>query len=363
MYKVESTHVQANLSVCLSPSSLTHSHIHSAENIVDRDGRALAEAAFCKQTEHVLLPPFEAQLPVRGEVGTQAATQAKGRWRLVASAIKAASLLGSSTDDALMTSELLHDYLEQAARDQIDREHIKRNEFGWLLKHKIAQLDEDGTLPPRFSGLAGGGMKRQISRVSTPKKRKEAGAAPDAAEGASTASAAEPIGKEYYSELAEAPVSVAEAAELSERGKRDLLRRWLRRKLYEEIQEQAFAFSRGLREMIPLGVLELYSVDELLALLGAGPAVNNASLADWRRHTEYGNGLDESSERVAWFWEVPPSNLSAVARVPEITRRRTDLRVATRVYVWPQQADVCVSFLFLVLFWPPVSRAYLEARC
>ena len=189
--------------------------------------------------------------------------------------------------------------LEQAARDQIDREHIKRNEFGWLLKHKIAQLDEEGTLPPRFSGLAGGGMKRQISRVTTPKKRKEAGGA-----GSAAGCAAGQDSKEYYSELAEAPGSAAEAAEVSEKGKRDLLRRWLRRKLYEEIQEQAFAFSRGLLEIVPLGVLELFSVEELQALLGAGPAVDKASLADWRRHTEYGNGLDESNERVTWFWEV-----------------------------------------------------------
>ena len=70
---------------------------------------------------------------------------------------------------------------------------------------------------------------------------------------------------------------------------------------------QAYAFSRGLREIIPLGVLELFSVEELQALLGAGPAVGNAALADWKRHTEYGNGLDASSDRVKWFWEVRPA--------------------------------------------------------
>ena len=32
-----------------------------------------------------------------------------------------------------------------------------------------------------------------------------------------------------------------------------LLRLWLRRKLYEEVEEQAFAFSRGLREIVPAG--------------------------------------------------------------------------------------------------------------
>ena len=315
----------------------------SAENIVDGDARALGEAAIASHTEHVLLPPLDAPLvaplPVQGEADGKAG-QAKGRWRMVYSAIKAARLLGSSTDDALMTSEMLLDYLEQAARDEIDRDHIKRNEFGWLMKHKIEGLDEDGTLPPRFSGLAGGGMKRQISLVMHPNKRRKdersdalsaAGVDPQTdpelapaiaesmkmdmagAGGGGAAVASSVVEKEYYSTLAQAPESAVEAVDLSEKGKRDLLRRWLRRKLYEEVQEQAYAFSRGLREIIPLGVLELFSVEELQAMLGSGPAVSNVALADWKRHTEYDNGLDESSERVKWFWEAV-SGMSPAAR-------------------------------------------------
>jgi len=285
----------------------------NAENIVDGDDtRALGEAVIAAHTEHVVLPPLVAPLaPVRGE----ADGQPKSRWRMVFSAIKAASLLGSTTDEALMTSEMLLDYLEQAARDEIDRDHIKRNEFGWLLKHKIAGLDEDGTLPPRFSGLAGGGMKRTITRVVQPNKRRkdETGGAGGTSSSSSAAVASSGVLKEYYSTLAQAPENAAEAAELSEKAKRDLLRRWLRRKLYEEVQEQAYAFSRGLREIVPLGVLELFSVEELQAMLGAGPAVKNAALADWKRHTEYFNGLDASSERVKWFWEAVAS-MSPAAR-------------------------------------------------
>ena len=45
---------------------------------------------------------------------------------------------------------------------------------------------------------------------------------------------------EYYSELAPPPDSAREAEELTEKGKRDLVHRWLRRKLYEEVQEQVW---------------------------------------------------------------------------------------------------------------------------
>ena len=183
-------------------------------------------------------------------------------------------------------------------------------------------------------------MKRQISLVMHPNKRRKdersdalsaAGVDPQTdpelapaiaesmkmdmagAGGGGAAVASSVVEKEYYSTLAQAPESAVEAVDLSEKGKRDLLRRWLRRKLYEEVQEQAYAFSRGLREIIPLGVLELFSVEELQAMLGSGPAVSNVALADWKRHTEYDNGLDESSERVKWFWEAV-SGMSPAAR-------------------------------------------------
>jgi hypothetical protein len=148
----------------------------------------------------------------------------------------------------------------QAARDEIDREHIKRNEFGWLLKHKIAALEDEGTLPPRFAGLAGGGMKRQICCAAPPSKRKkdaaeDTGAAAfggrsrtppaHAGSGGGGGGGGGSVGggggdgdKEYYSRLARPPASAAEAEAVSEKGKRSLLRRWLRRKLFDEVSEQ-----------------------------------------------------------------------------------------------------------------------------
>jgi hypothetical protein len=176
----------------------------------------------------------------------------------------------------------------------VDREHIRRNEFGWLLDNDIAELEANGTLPPRFQGLAGGKMVRQMSRIepSPRKKRKTHAAAVTDAEDAS----------EFYSELALEDAGAAAGGAACDTLKQDLLLRWLTRILYDEVQEPAFAFSRGLREVIPAGLLEIYSAVELQAMLGGGPAVSNAELRDWKRHCEYGNGLSQHDERVEWFW-------------------------------------------------------------
>jgi len=237
------------------------------------------------------------------------------------------TFLHTNTDKHLHTymHANIHTYIHTHVHTYIQ---IRRNEFGWLLKHKIAELDEDGTLPPRFAGLTGGGMKRNLTRPQhTPsKRRKDASGAGgkgsktpvDSDEDSMTriqrarntrieSSSVEQPPKqavEYYSTLAMAPSSEREAAELSEKGKRDLVRRWLRRKLYEEVQEQAFAFSRGVRDVVPAGLLQMFSAVELQGMLGGGNAVNNAALADWKKHAEYGNGLDAAHQRVKWFWQA-----------------------------------------------------------
>jgi len=253
-----------------------------AENIVDADNKAILEAALTAQTAHALLQPLQAQRPLLAETSKLEPGKGVSKWRLIALVIKTANLSGAIADDTLLVSDMMSDYLEQAARDDIDRDHIRRNEFAWLLRHKITELDDMGTLPPRFQSLARGAMQRELS----------------------TQHSGEGIAGEYFSQLALPPDSAREAITLSERGKRDLLRRWLRRKLYEEVQEQAFWVSRGLREVVSVGLLDLYSAQELQYMLGGGPAVSNADLAAWQQHTAYGNGLEEGDERVAWFWQA-----------------------------------------------------------
>jgi hypothetical protein len=70
-------------------------------------------------------------------------------------------------------------------------------------------------------------------------------------------------------------------------GRGKLLSLWLHRKLHEEVLEQAFAVSRGLREVVPPGVLALFSAAELQALLGGVPSLTDAALAEWKASTEY----------------------------------------------------------------------------
>ena len=133
----------------------------------------------------------------------------------------------------------------------MDRDLIRKNEFGWVLENNISELDHDGMLPPRFAGLARGAMLRQISKATPANKRRKissGGAVAVAGTSSSAAGAGSGGGRDvagpsahevaYYSELALPPASAHEAEEVSERSKGDLVRRWLRRKLYEEVQEQ-----------------------------------------------------------------------------------------------------------------------------
>jgi len=48
--------------------------------------------------------------------------------------------------------------------------------------------------------------------------------------------------------------------------------------VYTHTQVQVFFFSRGLREVMPTGVLNLFSAVELQAILGGGPALKNSQV-------------------------------------------------------------------------------------
>jgi hypothetical protein len=60
--------------------------------------------------------------------------------------------------------------------------------------------------------------------------------------------------EEFFSELHSPQIG-----QLSHFSKRKLVRLWLRRKVYDEVQEQTWAFSRGLREMMPPGLFYPYT--------------------------------------------------------------------------------------------------------
>jgi len=268
------------------------------------------------------------------------------------------SLLLSSSDDALLMGEMVSDYLEQAAADDSERAQIRRNEFGWLLQNPLATLEEQGTLPPRFEGLTAGtaivakgaasasqgkavggsggegtkegggenkiGYKRRLTNVPQPAAKRSA-----VTSGVAGAKEGDTVRKEETMEEEEeeeeffSELQSSQIGKMSQYSKRRLVRLWLRRKLYDEVQEQAFAFSRGLREMLPPGLLSLFTAPEVQCLLGGAPAIPDAQLPEWQEHCLYDledrqNGLTKDDERVRWFWEsvyeMPPASRADLFR-------------------------------------------------
>ena len=275
------------------------------------------------ETEHRLLPPLDPSASPHAVAGADLGA-------------------GHSSHDSIvedvLAGEMMSDYLESAAADDLEREQIKKNEFGWLLGNKVSDLDAAGMVPPRFAGIVNGLMSRKFVSPTKAKGESSGGASASGkkrsadghskaargskASGATALSAALSEGAagssdkdaggvemEVFSVLAERTGQMGE----DEKGRRELLQRWLRRMLYEQVQEQAFAVSRGLREVVPAGLLALFSAPELQALLGGGPSIDDAALSEWMANTQYDSGLTAEDERVKWFW-------SAVKRMPAAAR-------------------------------------------
>ena len=113
------------------------------EGMWDSSGLTLSEAVLSADTKHQLLPPLA---PMTGTSDKhQSFEQAS-----------------SSGDEDLLRGEMMSDYLEIAAADDMDRDHIKKNEFAWLLRNKISDLERDGLLPPRFAGISNGLISRKL---------------------------------------------------------------------------------------------------------------------------------------------------------------------------------------------------------
>ena len=183
----------------------------------------------------------------------------------------------------------------------MEREQIKNNEFCWLLWNKVSDLKAAGLLPPRFAGIVNGLMLHKFVSPTKPKGESSGGASGKkrSADGNSKAtrggkassaapSAALPRGAAGSSDTAAGGAEVEVFTVLAERngqmgedekGRCELLERWLHRTLYEQVQEKAYAVYRGLREVVPAGLLALFSAPELQALLCGGPSIEDATLS------------------------------------------------------------------------------------
>ena len=218
---------------------------------------------------------------------------------------------GSQNVTDVLTGEMMSDYLEIAAADDMDREQIRKNEFSLLVLNKISYLEAEGLLPPRFDGISNGlTLSQGHTRPSTSKgkspvsigtgrKKRDADGRYKYEDATSEDVISTEAFGEYFSVLKQHGDGMGE----DEQSRLEVLEGWLRRKMHEEVQEQAFAVSRGLIEVIPPGLLAIFSAPELQALLGGGPSVQDEEVADWKANTDYDNGLTADDERVGWFWE------------------------------------------------------------
>ena len=81
------------------------------------------------ETEHRLLPPLDPSASPHAVAGADLGA-------------------GHSSHDSIvedvLAGEMMSDYLESAAADDLEREQIKKNEFGWLLGNKVSDLDAAG---------------------------------------------------------------------------------------------------------------------------------------------------------------------------------------------------------------------------
>lgn len=95
----------------------------------------------------------------------------------------------------------------------------------------------------------------------------------------------EPRALSIASATATTAVAAAEVT-VTDSTKRGLLRRWLDRRLVHDMAGPAAAMAEGLREVVPAGILALFSAEELQGLLGGGPSVDDDTLRLWRAHAE-----------------------------------------------------------------------------
>jgi hypothetical protein len=149
---------------------------------------------------------------------------------------------------------------------QLDRDAIRRNEFGWLLRSQVADLAADGLVPPRFRDLAGSLDAPPAASGSTTAPASPRGDAA-ASEEEEEAPAAEAAPAASAAAIALEAGAAAAVPVLADSTKRSLLRGWLESRLVGAMAAQAACVAEGLREVLPAGALALLEAPELQALL------------------------------------------------------------------------------------------------
>jgi ubiquitin-protein ligase E3 C len=75
-------------------------------------------------------------------------------------------------------------------------------------------------------------------------------------------------------------------------------------KLNRNINRQTSEFVAGMKEILDMSWLRMFTADELRQLIGGIPNIN---IDDLRRHATYSNGYTENHEAIQWLWEIVKS--------------------------------------------------------
>jgi hypothetical protein len=94
-------------------------------------------------------------------------------------------------------------------------------------------------------------------------------------------------------------------------------------KLNRENKKQADAFRSGLFDIVEENWLKVFDANELQFLLRGADEATGLDVEDWKQHTHYGHGYDESSPPVQHFW--------AAVRSMTPQEQRSVLRFVTSV--------------------------------
>merc|ERR1712070_305020 len=75
----------------------------------------------------------------------------------------------------------------------------------------------------------------------------------------------------------------------------------MKRLLFTQQHEQLNAMLRGLYEVVPQHLIQVFDYQELELMLNGLPQVD---LEDWKTHTEYKGKYKEDHKIIKWFWET-----------------------------------------------------------
>lgn len=138
---------------------------------------------------------------------------------------------------------------------------------------------------------------------------------------------------QYYTELVPQGGTTPLGSSLEDRLR--YLKLWLRRKLVGEVELQAAAFAEGLRNVVSLNVLAMFSPQELQQMLSGGELDDDA-VDEWKANTRVRGTASEQqkAEQLEWLFQIirsqSPNERATILEYCSGSRRRPLRGFATK---------------------------------